>query len=205
MVGVSPCLCSGTESGQVSLVPLEATRTAKLLPAELLAIEPVCSQSGASHAQTANSGDRLLGASRTVPVRQTLLLVALICITVAHCFAQTANAPLRKPPMGYELYSWHGPNGSWNFSVLPSPSGVNIPAEAVFNKKFLLRGVKELNKELSRLPAGATIYWFDRILGNGPKTKETERLSYPPANIIDQVRQTAGTLHVEVQVLRNNR
>jgi hypothetical protein len=41
MVGVSPGLRSGTESGRVSLVPLEATRTAKLLPAELPAIEPV--------------------------------------------------------------------------------------------------------------------------------------------------------------------
>lgn len=151
-----------------------------------------------------NSDDRLLGASRTVPVRQTLLLVGLICITVAQCFAQAANNPLRKPPMGYELYSWHGPNGSWNFSLVPSPSGVNIPAEAVFNKKFLLHGIKALNKEMSRLPAGTTIYWLDRILGNGPKTKKTGRLSYPPANIIDQIRQTAETLHVEL-VLRNNR
>jgi hypothetical protein len=122
----------------------------------------------------------------------------------ALCSAQGANDSLRKPPMGYELYSWQPPDGSWNFSLLPSPSGVNIPADAVFNKKFLLRGVKALNKEISKLPAGTTIYWLDQILGSSPKMKETGIISYPPANIIDQVRRTAETFHVELQVSGND-
>lgn len=203
MVGVSPGLRSGTESGRISLVTLEATRAAKLLPAELLATEPLCPQSASSHAQTPDPGNRLLGTSRTVLIRQTVVLT-LTCIAFALCSAQGPNDSLRKPPMGYELYSWQGADGSWNFSLLPSPSGVNIPAEAVFNKKFLLRGVNGLNREISKLPVGATIYWLDRILGNGPKTKKSESLSYPPANIIEHVRRHAEARHVEVQMSSEN-
>jgi hypothetical protein len=106
--------------------------------------------------------------------------------------------------MGYELYSWQGADGGWNFRLLPSPSGVNIPVEAVFNKKFLLRGVNGLNREISKLPDGATIYWLDHILGNDPKTKKSGSLSYPPANIIEQVRRHAETRHVEVQISAEN-
>lgn len=106
--------------------------------------------------------------------------------------------------MGYELYSWQGPDGGWNFRLLPSPSGVNIPAEAVFNKKFLLRGVNGLSREISKLPVGATIYWLDHILGSGSPAKESARLRHPPANIVDQVRRSAKTRHVEVQMLREN-
>jgi len=53
--------------------------------------------------------------------------------------------------MGYELYSWQEPNGSWTFRLLPSPSGVNIRPEEVFNKKFLLHGV-----DIAGWPGGLT-------------------------------------------------
>jgi len=46
-----------------------------------------------------------------------------------------------------------------------SPSGPNISAEQVFNKEFLLSGVKELKQRISGLPVGATILWLDRITG----------------------------------------
>jgi hypothetical protein len=147
----------------IDVVALEATRTAKLLPQELLATEPLCSQ-GTSHAQTVDSGERLLGTSRTVLIRQTILLAALTCMAIAICSAQSPEDHLRKAPMGYELYSWQEPKGSWNFCLLPSPSGVNIPADEVFNKKNLLRGVAGLNRAISRLPIGATIYWLDQLL-----------------------------------------
>ena len=203
MVGVSPGLRSGTESGRISLVTLEAARTAKLLSAELLATEPLRPQGASSHAQTPDSGDCLLGASRAILIRQIVLL-ALTCIAIAVCSAQSPNDSLRKPPLGYELYSWQGPDGGWNFRLLPSPSGVNVPAEAVFNKKFLLRGVDGLDREILKLPVGATIYWLDHILGSGPQAKGSERLMYPPANIVDQVRRSAKTRHLEVQMLRAN-
>lgn len=107
--------------------------------------------------------------------------------------------------MGYELYSWQEPNNSWSFRLLPSPSGVNIRSEEVFNKKFLLHGVNGLKREISKLPIAATIYWLDHILpGTGPKTKQSERLIYPPGNIIEQVRRYAEKRHVDVQMLKEN-
>ncbi len=200
MVGVSPGLRSGNESGRVSVVALEATRTAELLPAELLATEPLCTQSPSPHAPTADSGDRLLGTSRTVLNRQIVLLVALTSIAIAFCSAQGSNDSLRKPAMGYELYSWQESSGRWSFSLLASPSGPNIPAEQVFNKKFVLNGVKQLKQKISGLPVGATIFWLDRITDTIQDTQASQRLRYPPANIIEQIRQCADQRHVEVQM-----
>jgi len=135
-------------------------------------------------------------------IRQTVLLVVLACIASA-CSAQGSDQSLRKPPMGYELYSWKEPNGSWDFCLLPSPSGVNIPSEEVFNKKFLLRGMNALSREVSRLPIGATIYWLDHIVPEtDPKTKESESLRYPSASIIEKVRRYSERRRIEVQMLR---
>ena len=71
-------------------------------------------------------------------IRQAMLL-AVGCIGMAlYASGQVPDSAQRTVPMAYELYSWQE-NGGWNFSVVPSPSGVNVPAEEAFNKKFLLR------------------------------------------------------------------
>ena len=169
-------------------------------PQNFCATESLCSQSTTSHAQTGDSGDRFLGTSRTVLSRQILLLVALTSITIAFCSARGPNDCLRKPPMAYELYSWQESSGGWRFCLLASPSGPNISAEQVFNKKFRLNGVKEVKQRISALPVGATIFWLDRITDTGQETAASERLSYPPADILEQVRQYAEKHHVEVQL-----
>ena len=108
--------------------------------------------------------------------------------------------------MSYELYSWHAPDGSWNFCLLHSPSGRYIQGEEVFTKRLLLGGVSELNRKISKLPVGATIYWLDRILPvTDRKAKESQSLSYPPENVIEQIRRYAEARHVDVQMLRKNR
>src|ERR1700727_3207909 len=98
---------------------MDATRTAELPPADL-ATKPLCPQSSSSHSQTADSGDRLLGTSRTVLSRQIVLLAALISIAIAFCSAEAPNDSVRKPPMGHELCSWPKSSGRWNFSLLAS-------------------------------------------------------------------------------------
>jgi hypothetical protein len=104
--------------------------------------------------------------------------------------------------MSYELYSWQESNGSWNFCVLASPSGVNVSAEQVFNKKFLLSGVKELKRKISELPVGATMFWPDRILlSTGQKAKESEKLSYPPSETIQDIRHYAEARKIKVEVV----
>lgn len=140
--------------------------------------------------------------------RRTLLVITSTCLVAIFCAAQSRpNDSLRKLPTLYELYSWRDdPNGTWNFCLLPSPSGVYTPAEAVFSKKFLLRGMNDLKREISKLPTGARIYWFDRILPEtAANAKESQRLSYPPQRVIDEVQRYAETHHVQVEVMRASR
>lgn len=125
-------------------------------------------------------------------------------MAIAFCSAQGPNDSLRQPPMGYELYSWQESSGRWSFSLLASPSGPNVSAEQVFNKKFLLTGVKQLKQSISGLPVGATIFWLDRVMDTSQKSQPSHRLSYPPANVIEQVRQYADKRHIEVQMLGKN-
>ena len=66
MARISSRLRSGVKPGRVSLVPLETTRTAQLLSADLLAVEPLCPPGPSPHAPTNHPGNRLLGASRAV-------------------------------------------------------------------------------------------------------------------------------------------
>jgi|GraSoiStandDraft_24_1057298.scaffolds.fasta_scaffold37465_2 hypothetical protein len=131
-------------------------------------------------------------------MKQTLLIV----IT---CAAMNLYASKQRPssgvPMGYELYSWQQPNGSWSFSLLPSPSGVNVSAQEVFNKKFHLSGVKELKRKISGLPAGATIYWLNRISGTDQKAKQGEKLSYPPSETMQDIRHYAEARKIKVEML----
>jgi hypothetical protein len=79
---------------------------------------------------------------------------------------------------------------------------VNVSAEQVFNKRFLLSGVKELKRKISGLPVGATIFWPDRIsLSTGQKSKESEKLSYPPSETIQGIRRHAEAYKIKVEVL----
>jgi hypothetical protein len=159
-----------------------------------------------SREEAADPADRSSGTCRPVLITRTVLLVALTCVAIAFGSPQGPNDSLGKPGMGYELYSWQERTGRWSFCLLPSPSGVNIRAEEVFDKKALLRGVDGLRGRISKLPVGATIYWLDGLSQEaGPRTKEVERLSYPPADIIDQLRRHAETRHIEIQMLRKNK
>jgi hypothetical protein len=74
-------------------------------------------------------------------MKPTLLVVALTLAAIPFSAAQTPNGSAHLRPRLYELYSWPQSNDIWNFCLLPSPSGVNIPAETIFNKKVRLMGV----------------------------------------------------------------
>lgn len=129
------------------------------------------------------------------------IILPVVTLAITFCSAQnTSRSPIR-PPMAYELYSWQAKNGGWNFSLLLSPSGVNIGASQVFNQKSILRGVSALNTRVSTLPAGATIYWLDHLTGSTAAAKSANRLSYPPEKIVGQVRHVAEARHVEITIL----
>ena len=67
VAGVSSGLCTGAESSRVSVVALEATRTAELLSDYLWPVEPACPAGAAPNASTANFGDGLLGTGQPLP------------------------------------------------------------------------------------------------------------------------------------------
>lgn len=127
-------------------------------------------------------------------IRHTLLLAILCVGTVFFALAQHSDDSDKTVPMGYELYSWPG-KGDWSFSLVPSPSGANVSAEEVFNKKFVLGSVKELKRKISALPPGTTVYWPNRIAG------ASDRLSYPAPATIKDIKKYAESHQIKMEVL----
>lgn len=121
-------------------------------------------------------------------------LLTICCMGIALCASG-------QPNNSYELYSWRELNGRWDFCLVASPSGVNVSAEQVFDKKLRLRGVPELKRKLSRLPVGATIFWLDRILGRSQRAGEDGRVGYPPSVMINDIRHYAETHKIKVEML----
>jgi hypothetical protein len=134
-------------------------------------------------------------------MKKSLCYIALIWMVFSVCFSQDSGTSFSKVPMDYELYSWPGTGGDWNFCVRPNTNS-EATVEQVFNKRTVLRSVAQLERRISELPAGAKVYWVDRIpSGKGPRAKGSESLTYPPADIRNQVRKYAEKHHVEVEVL----
>jgi len=133
--------------------------------------------------------------------RQVRLLV-LSCMGMTLLGSgQTPNNGEPAVPMGYELYSWQESSGRWSFSLLPSPSGVNVPLEEVFNKKFVLAGPTELKRKISSLPAGTTIYWLNRTSGTDQRSEGSKKLRYPSAQTIQDIRHYAEARGIKVELL----
>jgi hypothetical protein len=139
-------------------------------------------------------------------MRQILILVVTF-FALAYCAnSQVPGGTGQIARMSYELYSWQESSGSWSFSLLASPSGVNVSAAQVFDTKFRLSGVKELNRKISGLPVGATIFWADRIpLSSGEKASENKKLGYPPSEMIQDVRRSAEARKIKIEVLSDRR
>jgi hypothetical protein len=60
-------------------------------------------------------------------------------------------------------------------------------AKEVFDPKRTLRGLNELKRRVSEIPAGELIVWFDRLTIGGVKVKGSERLAYPPEEVITEI------------------
>ena len=123
---------------------------------------------------------------------------ALMAIPSASPKDQTAYAAARL----YELYSWPESTGIWNFCLLPSPSGVNIPVKVIFDKKLRLIGVDQLERKVSQLPDGARVIWMNGITSGETPTPESRKLSLPPTQTVEQVKRYAKAHGVQVDVPR---
>ena len=133
-------------------------------------------------------------------MKSTLLIVALTVVAIPLGVAQNPDGFAHPAPRLCELYSWPQSNRIWNFCLLPSPSGVNIPVEAIFNRKFRLTGVDQLKRKISLLPTGTTILWMNGITSGQTPTAESKKLALPPVETVEQVRRYAEERGVQVQV-----
>ena len=135
-------------------------------------------------------------------IMRQMTMIAITCMGMAlFASGQRPSNARQITPMAYELYSWQETNGRWSFCVLASPSGPNISAEQVFNKKFLLRGVKDLKRKISGLPEGATIFWLNRILGASEEAKKTPKVSFPPSEVVQDVQHYAEDRTIKLELL----
>jgi hypothetical protein len=123
------------------------------------------------------------------------LTLAAICSSVAQTPTSSAHSP-----QSYELYSWPQSNDAWNFCLLPSPSGVNIPPETILNKKCRLTGVAQLERKISELPSGTIIIWMNGISSGETPTPESRRLALPPTQTVKQLRHYAGGHGIQMEI-----
>jgi hypothetical protein len=134
-------------------------------------------------------------------MKSTLVVLALILAAIPPSAAQQTPSGFAHPsPRLYELYSWPQSSGIWNFCLLPSPSGVNIPIETIFNKKFRITGIDQLERKISLLPTGTRIIWMNGITAGQTPTRESSKLVLPPLHTVEQVKRPAEQYRVQVEV-----
>jgi len=133
-------------------------------------------------------------------MKSTLIVLSLVLAAISFSVAQTPDGFSHPAPRQYELYSWPQSSNVWNFCLLPSPSGVNIPVEAIFNKKLRLIGVDQLKQKISLLPTGTTILWMNGITSGQTPTADSKKLALPPVETVEQVKSYAEGRGVHVQV-----
>ena len=130
---------------------------------------------------------------------KTMLFAASMAMTLVGA----AQDPAKVAPKYYELYSWQE-NGAWEFCLAPSPSGGNLSARQVFDKKVRLDGMDNLERQVSSLPQGSTVLWLGRLTGSSSSdTNASHRLSYPPAETIKKVQQYAEAHNIKLEIASN--
>jgi hypothetical protein len=126
-----------------------------------------------------------------------------LAIHVAFCvvfavYAHGAQRPaVTQVVPTYELYSWKTPEGLWAFRLMYTTDRQKTPEE-VLGEKTALLGMEQLKKTMSKLPKGSRVVWFDRLTLNGVKIKGSEPLTYPPRDVIDEVRRYADSHSIQL-------
>jgi hypothetical protein len=107
-----------------------------------------------------------------------LMFAILVGSLLSGCGAasEPTVTPFPESMKGYELYSWQDGN-QWRFSLLVGTNREKTLDE-IKDTKTVLLGVEALTSALAQMPAGQYITWSSR-----------ETLSFPPDDIIEQIKQ----------------
>lgn len=134
----------------------------------------------------------------------TVSLGALLCCTAGLVMTDGALAqPRSHDKKGgstptYQLYSWQESEGGWwNFSLLPDTNRQKTVKE-VFNPKKAFRGLEQWKQGITGMPEGSRLVWFDRLTIGEVRVKESDRLKYPPGEIVAEVRRHAQSRNIEI-------
>jgi hypothetical protein len=105
------------------------------------------------------------------------------------------------------MYSWQEPNGSWTFGLFPAISSAGLHPDVIMRQKTALRGLDRLKQAIAALPADSEIIWLDHSIGMWKDAKGWERIKYPPAEVIADVRKYCEakrlTLRIEKATSKN--
>lgn len=142
-------------------------------------------------------------AVQLLQMKLILLALALVPKAIPASVAQTQDGFAHPRARLYELYSWPESNDIWNFRLLPSPSGVNIPVETIFDEKFRIRGIDELKRKLSVLPTGTRIIWLPGLAPGQNPNKEGSKLALPSSHTVEKVKRYANQRGIRVEVPRS--
>ena len=99
----------------------------------------------------------------------------------------------------FELYSWPSSvGGEWNFSVLYNTSRQKAASE-VFDKDTSLKGLNQLKERISKMAPGSKVTWLGELTDAGErKQKGTEKLTYPPDSVVEEVKKFAAARNIEI-------
>ncbi|MGC2618872.1 MAG: hypothetical protein WA414_07500 [Acidobacteriaceae bacterium] len=127
----------------------------------------------------------------------------IACISLAIAAYQSIAAQATVPPVlpSYELYSWQAKDGAWNYSLIVSPSGASVSEETIFDRKFRVQGTGVLEAKLAKLIPGANVYWLDGLSSGHAESISMPNLRYPPPATIRDVRYSAQSRHLKLQML----
>jgi hypothetical protein len=98
----------------------------------------------------------------------------------------------------YELYSWEGDRGVWNFGLFPAISNSGLAPKLITSRKTLLVGLDKLKGKIATLPASSEILWLDHTMGVYAKAKGSEIFKYPPPNIVADIQRHCETKRIKL-------
>ena len=141
-------------------------------------------------------------------MRKTILLATIAMWSlVSPCCAQQAcgrsscgyeQNRAGQPIEVYALYSWRDEKSqNWEFSILEGFSNHAKTSAEVFNEKTTLHGLDQLKQAVAKLPIASALWVDPNVFGN--VTKEVKKqLKYPPADVIQEVKNIASARQVKV-------
>ena len=126
------------------------------------------------------------------------------CLAALFCYAAISFAaqarPLPEEVKNFEMYSWQDVEGKWNFSLFQAVKSAGFSPEVVMRKSSTLAGLERLKIAIARLPGGSEILWMKSTDGVWKGAKGSERIKYPPADVIAGIRRYCETKQMKLLV-----